>query len=452
MQLSAGRFRIVVLVVCLATLCAHHCGAGQGKVSVQQAVFDLKGYSINPKHPVKWQGHGVTLSFTDITKFDKRSSGMLELRVESAWTGPAMTLDYPSALSRDHSGHDLECFPCSRSVHLWATSHGIQGVSSSEIRIGPLPKGIRQVPEISGILTDGQDYTGMFGPFPASGIKGSRECLGNGKVSVRLYDLVIDRLPATYAYTCVDPTGKGMYHERPDPGPGKYFVSLRFYDIESRRWFERRPVTMHAILFGTKGEKLTMSDQGYEADNRDCSHPYIGVQTCDLSAKLKKMSGATSGVWVVGVDPTSPAHKSGILAGDAITRIGAVTLKHAAGPCDSTSPTDMFAVMDRVHAGQPVSVTLMRHGKRLSKTLVPGVNPLWTGMVEGRQAAWDSLKGSAVPGEKYVGKIRRLCTDKPVPSSFVPSKVQIEYSATTLPCRIVKFKLLNVGVRSSAAR
>ena len=83
--------------------------------------------------------------------------------------------------------------------------------------------------------------------------------------------------------------------------------------------------------------------------------PYIGIYGTTVTAELEKKQGMPSGVYVVDVDPDSPAMEAGIQSGDIICQVGDDSV--------SSIMTYQSAVL-KIKAGGQVTVRGMRLGGR----------------------------------------------------------------------------------------
>ena len=83
------------------------------------------------------------------------------------------------------------------------------------------------------------------------------------------------------------------------------------------------------------------------------SVPYIGIYGTTVTAELEKKQGMPSGVYVVDVDPDSPAMEAGIQSGDIICQVGDDSV--------SSIMTYQSAVL-KIKAGGQVTVRGMRLG------------------------------------------------------------------------------------------
>ncbi|HWE83151.1 MAG TPA: trypsin-like peptidase domain-containing protein [Gaiellaceae bacterium] len=88
------------------------------------------------------------------------------------------------------------------------------------------------------------------------------------------------------------------------------------------------------------------------------SHAYFGVRVQDSTSPL--------GADLAQILPGTPAAKAGLKAGDVVTKLDGLTV---------TSQSDLSAVIETKHPGEPMKVTYVRHGKTETVTVTLTARP-----------------------------------------------------------------------------
>ncbi len=98
------------------------------------------------------------------------------------------------------------------------------------------------------------------------------------------------------------------------------------------------------------------------------AHPYIGVSFVPLNVALASQfgTGVTKGVLVLGVEPGSPAARGGLREGDVIVALNGD---------DLVGESDLPAALNRMDAGDRVTLDVRRGGQTVKVTFELGVAP-----------------------------------------------------------------------------
>lgn len=103
-------------------------------------------------------------------------------------------------------------------------------------------------------------------------------------------------------------------------------------------------------------------------------HPYLGIQMVEITPEIKQKLQETgelkvnvdSGVLIVKVVPNSPAAASGLKAGDILQSINQQPLEN---------PTEVQKAVEKISAGNTLTVQVERNGKPLTLNVKVGVLP-----------------------------------------------------------------------------
>ena len=115
------------------------------------------------------------------------------------------------------------------------------------------------------------------------------------------------------------------------------------------------------------------------------NHPYLGVTVTSLDpniASAMNLSSGQRGALIVAVTSGSPADKAGLKAGATTTNddgtqvtIGGDVIIAYNGQMVSSSDDVVTDLANEGVVGQPVNLTILRNGKRMNISVIPGIRP-----------------------------------------------------------------------------
>jgi serine protease Do len=94
--------------------------------------------------------------------------------------------------------------------------------------------------------------------------------------------------------------------------------------------------------------------------------PWIGIYMQELTEELAKKFGVEKGVLVSDVIKDSPAEASGIQAGDVVEKVNGKEV---------SSPLELKNEVLKAEIGEPITLTLIRHGKKMEIIITPTEKP-----------------------------------------------------------------------------
>lgn len=240
------------------------------------------------------------------------------------------------------------------------------------------------------------------------------------------YDMIAD---SAFRFTGAGGT-ESLYKKLPDEQHG-YFV-FRCYAME-KGVMDNIAATKFSV-YGSDGRWHDAIAQENDI-NSSCS------DFTSVSAYLGFSVGSDQ--FLSGKEPAKvvsvggPGKKAGIEVGDIVTKLGSMNVSNL---------DDIIDVMFRgVHPGIPVSITVLRNGKKIELEVVPSEYPIWSGMSVDAGIKTAQKLGRLV----RAGRDWRICAlafvlPDPVSLNFRPIKLKLVHGEKVKATKTISFKFHSI--------
>jgi hypothetical protein len=230
------------------------------------------------------------------------------------------------------------------------------------------------------------------------------------------------------------------------PRSGERYLTLRYHSFHVSRP-DRNWGLQGVRLTDASGKSIRLERYCILSWQGRSDSIYLGLNEGVLTPERSEQTGAAHGIYVVAVEPGSPAQHAGIRTGDVVLAI-------AGKACDKSA--SLWRVSQSLRPGRPVPVEVMRSRRREHLSLVPETRPYWEGINhQTLLSARERLKRlvPARAGDCSFAEYR-FQSNEPMPDAFVPVKAEgrfLRWDYRPEP-RPIRFEFRDIAIPEAVVR